>query len=163
MILVTGGSKNGRSQIAESFLDTLTGNKYYIATMQPHGKDALAAIEKHRELRAGKGFETIEKYGDINELVLPEKCGVLLECVSTLLANEMSVGKVIKGIEHLKKSAGVLVIVTIDVNCDGIEYGCDTAQYIKMLGRINQTLAKTADVVIECVYGIPIALKGEIP
>jgi adenosylcobinamide kinase/adenosylcobinamide-phosphate guanylyltransferase len=161
MILVTGGAKNGRSQIAESFLDIFpNNNKYYIATMQPYGEEALATIERHRKLRAEKAFQTIEKYRDINEIVLPEKCGVLLECVSTLLFNEMSVDKVINGIEHMKKLADVLIIVTIDVSCDGIEYDSSTAEYIKMLGEINQTLAETADTVIECVYGIPIVLKG---
>jgi adenosylcobinamide kinase/adenosylcobinamide-phosphate guanylyltransferase len=161
IVLVTGGSKCGRSQIAESFFDVLTSNKYYIATMRPYGKDALTAIERHRELRAGKGFETIEKYSNLHEIVLPEKCGVLLECVSTLLANEMSIEKVTKGIEHLKKSTDVLVIVTIDVSCDGVQYDSVTMEYIKMLGKINQTIAETADRVIECVYGIPIVLKGE--
>ena len=45
---------------------------------------------------------------------------------------------------------------------DGIDYDGGTAEYIKVLGQVNAALAQTADNVIECVYGIPVALKGKI-
>ena len=56
-----------------------------------------------------------------------------------------------------------LVIVTNQVGSDGIAYAEGTAAYIEQLGIINRDIAVLADCVIECVYGIPLALKGELP
>ena len=64
--LVTGGSKCGKSHFAEKILDCRNEKKIYIATMQPFGKDAFEAIERHRVMREGKNFITIEKYTDIS-------------------------------------------------------------------------------------------------
>ena len=71
MTLITGGSKCGKSSLAEKLLDRYGDNKYYIATMQPFGEEALAAIDRHRKLRAGKGFVTIERYTGLAELDIP--------------------------------------------------------------------------------------------
>ena len=68
--LVTGGSKCGKSSFAEKMLEGFPGRKVYIATMQPFGEDASEAIERHRKMREGKGFETVEKYTDIHEISL---------------------------------------------------------------------------------------------
>ncbi len=75
MTLVTGGCKCGKSHYAEKLLENFAGKKYYIATMEPYGEEAMTAIARHRKLRAGKGFETIERYTDIEGLVMPEGAG----------------------------------------------------------------------------------------
>lgn len=168
MTLVTGGAKCGKSHFAEKIFDVFSGRKFYIATMHPYGDEALATIERHRKIRAGKGFETIEKYTDIEETELPKNCGILLECTANLCANEMfcnakiydPTDKIICGFEYLKKCAEQLVIVTNEVGCDGISYEKSTAEYIKIMGKINAKAAEISDNVIECVYGIPVPLKG---
>lgn len=168
--LITGGSKCGKSHLAESLLDGFEGKKIYAATMQPYGDEALAAIERHRMLRGGKGFATVEKYTDIHELELPENSAVLLECMGNLLANEMFRGndicepaeKILQGISDISKRAAKLVIVTNQVGGDGIDHAEGTAAYIACLGKINSGIAAFADNVIECVYGIPIVLKGTL-
>ncbi|MGN0657861.1 MAG: bifunctional adenosylcobinamide kinase/adenosylcobinamide-phosphate guanylyltransferase [Ruminiclostridium sp.] len=168
--LITGGSKCGKSSYAEKILDNFCGRKLYIATMIPFGEEAHTAIERHRKIRAGKGFETVEKYTDIDEIVLPKNCAVLLECMANLCANEMfrnekitdPTDKIINGIKALGRKAKQLVIVTNNVGCDGIKYDSGTMEYIKILGKINCGLAKISDNVIECVYGIPLPLKGEL-
>lgn len=169
--LITGGSKCGKSHLAEKLLESAAGEKIYIATMQPYGAEALAAIERHRRQRSGKGFKTVEKYVDIHETELPEGSAVLLECMGNLLANEMFRGevfcdpteKILEGVRHIGRRAAELVIVTNQVGSDGIDYAEGTAAYIACLGRINSGVAAFADNVIECVYGLPAALKGKLP
>ena len=169
--LITGGSKCGKSSYAERILDKYPGRKIYIATMQPFGPDAFEAIERHRKMREGKGFETIEKYTDIADIPLPSDCAVLLECMGNLCANEMFSGevicdpadKIVSGIELLSDRVKELVIVTNQVGSDGISYSEETAGYIRSLGTINSRIAGFADTVAECVYGIPVVLKGELP
>lgn len=89
LVLITGGSKNGKSHMAEAIVTACPLPRFYIATMEPFGEEAQAAIRRHRELRRGKGFETIEKYTDIHEILLPQRSAVLLECACNLCANEM--------------------------------------------------------------------------
>lgn len=170
--LVTGGSKCGKSSLAEKILDSVfTGGKFYIATMIPYGDDALDAVNRHRIMRDGKGFSTVEKYTDIHEISLAENCGILLECIGNLCANEMFCNekicfpteKIISGVKKLSQHAEHIVIVTNEVGCDGFDYTAETQLYIKAMAEINSSIAQFADNVIECVYGIPIILKGEIP
>lgn len=168
--LVTGGSKCGKSSLAEKITCSFSGRKFYIATMRPYGEEAFCAIERHREMRRGKGFETIEKYTDLGEITLPEKSAVLIECMGNLCANEMfvddkiinPVDKIINDIEYLAGIAECLTIVTNEVGNDGISYESGTEKYIACINEINRKTALSADNVIECVYGIPVVLKGEL-
>ncbi len=170
MTLITGGAKCGKSHLAEKLLDHYDKNKFYVATMKPFGSEALAAIERHRKLRTGKGFETIEKYTGLDELEIPENSHILLECMGNLCANEMFSGqdvndpteRILRGIEHLRCRAGTLVIVTNNVGSDGVDYSPKTKRYMEAMGRLNAEIAALADNVIECVYGIPVILKGRL-
>lgn len=169
LVLITGGSKNGKSRIAEKIIENYDIPRFYIATMEPFGEEAHAAIVRHREMRKSKKFETIEKYTDIGEIILPEGCAVLLECACNLCANEMfsaneknPVEKIVSGIRKLMDQAEILVIVTNQVGDDGVEYPELTMKYIENMGKINLELSNLADVVIESVYGIPLILKGAV-
>lgn len=173
IILITGGSKCGKSSDAEKILDGFPGEKYYIAAMEPWGDDALRAIARHREMRRGKGFLTIERPREIGSLELPDnglpRCA-LLECLTTLCANEMFTPagitdpskKIVAGIKKLSEQAEKLVIVTNEVSSDGIEYPAETMDYIRIMSRLNSAVAELSDTVTECVCGIPLVLKGEL-
>lgn len=170
LILITGGSKCGKSSLAESILDKYTSSKYYIAAMIPFGKEAHEAIERHRLIRQNKNFITIEKYTDIHEIILPPKSSALIECIGNLCANEMfeknensPADKIMQGIFNLKNNCNMLVIVTDQVGEDGICYSDSTMRYIENMGKLNQKIAEAADCVIEAVFGIPVVLKGELP
>ena len=90
LTIVTGGSGSGKSAFAEDkVLAFGEAQRVYIATMHPFDEESHKRIERHRKMRAGKGFETIECYVNLKEQTLPEKGVVLLECMSNLTANEM--------------------------------------------------------------------------
>jgi len=172
MILLTGGSACGKSSYAEALCQRAPMPRYYIAAMKPYGDGSEAKIARHREMRAGKGFETIERYTDLSGLTLPERGTVLLECICNLTANEMfdesgnmtdPFDTVIAGIEALRSQCDTLVVVTNDVGTDSKAYDPGTMAYVRALGRINAALAKEADCVLEMVCGISIVLKGELP
>lgn len=179
--LITGGSASGKSAYAEqTAVSADTDKRYYIATMQPWGEEGRRRVEKHRAMRAGKGFETIECYDHLGEVeltgnscltgsVLPkQRVTVLLECMSNLAANEQFeiggtddeiLGRILEGIHHLQKQAEHIIIVTNEVFSDGGSYDQETVRYLALLGRINQRLAAMADRVTEVVYGIPIPVS----
>ena len=100
--LITGGSGSGKSAYAEKYICHASNEKgckekYYIATMQVFDDEGQRKIDRHRRLRAGKGFITIEQPRDIQDAVSKlqsENClktgrSALLECMSNLVANEM--------------------------------------------------------------------------
>lgn len=170
--LVTGGSGSGKSAYAEEALTRGGKGRYlYIATMKPYGDETLKKIERHRELRAGKGFCTIECYEKLDRLLLEENGGVLLECVSNLVANECyredgtfhdekeTEDRIADGISFIAGQTDHLVIVTNEVSQDVNGYSEETKRYIALLGRVNQRLACMADQVTEVVYGIPVKIK----
>lgn len=74
LIMVTGGSGSGKSEFAERCcMELCPEEKIYIATMQPFGKEGAARIQRHKKLRAGKHFQTIECYTDLEKLVLKQQ------------------------------------------------------------------------------------------
>ena len=90
-ILISGGANSGKSSLAEQFAVAQSFQpRYYFATMQVWDAECARRIERHRQQRAGKGFQTVEVPTNLLETVstLPQGgCG-LLECVSNLLSNE---------------------------------------------------------------------------
>ena len=189
--LVIGGSGSGKSTYAESLTDDLMKKdmdgksdergcvaeaeykKYYLATMKVSDEEGRKKVERHRSLRGGKGFDTVEQPTDIHKAV--EKIGageqiVLLECLSNLTANEMFCGeepamagqvveKIMRGLEALKAQTMHLIVVTNNVFEDGITYEEATMEYIRTIGKLNRRLADLADQVVEVVEGIPVIIK----
>ena len=177
MTLIIGGSGSGKSAYAEDYMVSISEDrkKYYIATMQIYDEEGERKVERHRMLRGGKGFSTIEQPVDIGkaaEKMEAEDRTALLECVSNLTANEMFSGevpgteeviteKIVGGIAVLNRELTHLVIVSNNVFEDGNVYNKTTMAYIRAMGRINQKLAEMADEVVEVVVGIPIVIKNK--
>lgn len=93
MILFIYGPRDcGKSAYAEDRACLIGENRIYLATMKIMDDEGRKRVDKHRALRAGKGFITIECPNTIDSIELPETEGtqvVLLECVSNLVGNEM--------------------------------------------------------------------------
>lgn len=206
--IVYGGAGSGKSEYAEALCDNLCGvkqddserirddscveenaavpRKIYLATMKNDGsKAALERIERHKKLREGKGFITIEKSSDISEIETEENDTILLEDLSNLLSNRMfsdekkanydditSKNKDIfkdKDIDFskeifldiLKLSYKVenIVIVSNDVFRDGLCYDNATERFVEELGKIHILLSRHAERIIRIIYGIPVKIK----
>ena len=168
IVLVTGGSGCGKSKWAEKLVASLPNeNRVYIATMQVYDAESIKRVERHRAQRADKGFRTIECEKDLASADIADSSVVLLEDLVNLMANEMfdggDVNRIVPALNILAKKCSHLVIVTNDVFADGIEYAESTQEYIRQLAEINNAAAQIADCVVEVVYSIPIAVKGELP
>ena len=177
MTLIIGGSGSGKSAYAENYMNSISEDrkKYYIATMQIYDEEGKRKVERHRMLRGGKGFSTIEQPIDIGKAAEKMEDGertALLECISNLTANEMFLGekpgteeviteKIVGEIAVLNRELTHLVIVSNNVFEDGNVYDKTTMAYIRAMGRINQKLAEMADEVVEVVVGIPIVIKAK--
>lgn len=170
LILVTGGSASGKSAHAERLLcEHAAGSRLYLATMQPFGAAAQKRIARHRALRQGKGFQTVEWPLDLAGLELPRRYdGILLEDLGNLLANELfapagakdaAFGSILAGIERLQDCCETLVIVTNEIFSDGLPYPVETVRYIELLGRLNAAFCARVDAAYESVCGIMLPIK----
>lgn len=184
--VITGGSGSGKSEYAEKtvvdFYETKfpDGKLYYVATMQSLDEETDKKVARHREMRKGKGFLTIECPMGLGNLAFLKSDVVLIECMSNLLANEMyhkdgSIKSrrndlhflreikenIIEKIWELEKQSGIVLVVTNEVFSDGMDYDEESLSYIEALGYINQQLAKKAVSVVEVVCGIPVWNKKE--
>lgn len=170
MVLVTGGSGSGKSAYAEErILEMGKGRRIYIATMYPFDIESHKRVDRHRRMRAGKKFETVECYTNLEDLYLPSDGIVLLECMSNLTANEMFgsdqtseevAEKIIRGINKIRAQVKDFVIVTNEIFSEAVDYQGETREYQRVLGKINREIAKKADQVVEVVFGIPVVHKG---
>lgn len=190
--IVYGGSASGKSSYAESFAMSLQGEGrlLYIATMYPYkwntteiDPETMQRIERHRAMRADKGFDTVECYRHVEHIVAKRQDVLLLECMSNLLANEMYLepdsnagsdmaetmspvsNKIVQALIDLSTRVQELVIVTNDVFSDGgsLTYDESTREYVKNLSEINCALAREAATVTEVVCGIPVIVKKNHP
>ena len=190
--IVYGGSASGKSSYAESFAMSLQGEGrlLYIATMYPYKwntteiePETMQRIERHRAMRADKGFDTVECYRHVEHIVAKRQDVLLLECMSNLLANEMYLepdsnagsdmaetmspvsNKIVQALIDLSTRVQELVIVTNDVFSDGgsLTYDESTREYVKNLAEINCALAREAATVTEVVCGIPVIVKKNHP
>lgn len=201
MIVIIGGSGSGKSAFAEQTIVAVKERKrgstvakedkeeqislVYLATMEVFGEEGKERVEKHRKMRQGKGFQTIEAQRDVGNISFEtkEKPYVLLECLSNLVANEMFaetsqeqnpsvrglnvwiqnpeelVNKIKKDLKALEEKCEELVIVTNQVFSDAETYDIETEMYRKVLGEINESLVAAADEAWEVVAGIPLRLK----
>lgn len=172
LVLITGGAASGKSAMGESLCARFGGPLCYVATMIPSDDaESRGRIARHQAMRAGKGFDTVECYGDLHRLKLPGGCRtVLLECVGNLAANELfSLGtppdavpeKLLTGVDALLGQAESLVVITNEVFGGSGRYAGETAVYLDCLGAFNRLCAARAQVVVESVCGLPLVYKGK--
>ena len=176
-LLVIGASANGKSAYAEERCARLDGPLVYIATMEAYGEEGRARVERHRRLRAGRGFTTLEcprKLGTVASDPAVAGATVLLEGLGTLAANELfdpsdeasssrypvlAISRILRGLRELDAAAGGLVVVTDDVFADGVAYPDGTEFYREVLGAVNREAAAMAAEVVEVVSGTPVACE----
>lgn len=168
--LFSGGSGSGKSELAERCAVRLSQKKgaplLYFATMRVWDEEGERRVQKHRAMREGRGFTTVESPSRLRTDV--KDSVVLLECLSNRLANAMfgdgepdPVELILSELSALAEKND-LVVVTNEIFSDGARYDAETAQYIENLGLLNQKLARRAQLFVESVYSIPVVHKGTL-
>ncbi|MCR5657156.1 MAG: bifunctional adenosylcobinamide kinase/adenosylcobinamide-phosphate guanylyltransferase [Butyrivibrio sp.] len=168
--LIIGTPDSGKSRLAEDMALELSGDgkRIYIATMIPFGEEGEKRIARHRKMREGKGFLTMEcpYVSDILE-ALQSLGGAtcLLECMSNLVGNEMHtedgmkksdsdlISRITSAVSSINGVISDLIIVTNEFELDDPSYDEDTRKYVRLMHETNLELKKQADKTIELVGG----------
>ena len=177
-VLIVGGSKSGKSSLAQNVCAELAGDGplYYLATMIPQDGEDEARIARHIEDRAGMGFKTLEQGRDLTAVLSrAEKNGTfLLDSVTALLLNELypdpttwkldpaAPDRCQAGLEALCGQVKNIVLVSDYIYSDAMKYDEETEIYRRGLAQLDRFLAGIADTVIEVSAGSHIFHKGGI-
>ncbi len=161
--LIIATPDSGKSKLAEDLaLEQAAGGRhYYIATMLPFGEEGQKRIEKHRAMRKGKGFITLEWPDKLDERLEEiedwAESTVLLECMSNLIGNELyseqNVGlsdaflteRIVESVRLLGEKAANLIIVSNVFPTEDEGYDEETVRYVKLVAMVNDRLKALAD------------------
>ena len=169
-ILVTGGSRSGKSSYALSLAENFKGSKIFIATAEPLDKEMEDRIKKHREER-DKEWSTIEESLDPASIIrnqINKKAIILLDCITLWLSNmimknmnrELILDKVNKFIQICKSSANDVIVITNELGSGIVPMESSARSFRDIAGETNQILASKFDEVVNMVSGIPVIIKS---
>lgn len=190
--LVLGGAASGKSEYAERLTETAhatagrSARLLYIATMAAPDNESRERVRKHRDRRAGKGYETVECPDGEHLAAFAETLNeedrtvLLLDDFGNLAANELFAGAAVEealrpmtdeqvttrvqplvdALHTLHRKAGTLVLVSNDVFGDGPSDDPGVDNYLRLLAQLNRRVAAFAENVCEVTAGLPDYYKG---
>lgn len=175
IILITGGSRSGKSSYAQKMAEDLAGPRAFIATCPAIDDEMDERIRKHREARSGALWHTIEETLDLAGAMLraPEYQVFLIDCLALWVNNLMYeahktgqrideediTGKCREVLAACEQVQGAIILVTNEVGMGIVPDNADARLFRDLLGRCNQTIASGAHEVILMACGLPLNLK----
>lgn len=177
IILITGGSRSGKSGYAQRLAEAVPGPRAYIATCPVIDPETAMRVLKHRESRKASDWETIEETVDLAGVIRRSAAYrvLLVDCLTLWINNllydagrrgevfteEMTAVRCREVIEVCGAFPGTIIFVTNELGM-GIVPDHETARRFRdCAGRCNQMLAQAAGTVTLVISGIPLRLKPE--
>jgi adenosylcobinamide kinase/adenosylcobinamide-phosphate guanylyltransferase len=177
IILITGGSRSGKSTYAQRVAESFSGARTYIATCPVIDKEMEDRIRKHKEARQSASWQTIEEVKDLAVAMRRSKGSevILVDCLTLWINNLMYEAEQEK--KYLDEDAigarcedvvgvcgdlaGTVIFVTNEVGMGIVPENPSSRLFRDLAGRCNQIMAGHADVFIFMISGIPLYIKGE--
>lgn len=179
-ILILGGARSGKSDLAQRLAAGMRGEVLFVATAAAGDEEMGRRIEKHRSLRP-PSWRTLEAETGLARLLRKEMGRaevVIIDCITLLVSNLVGEeGEAIDGqelearvtaeigalAEFMASSPACFIIVSNEVGLGLVPPYPLGRAYRDALGQANQMLAGHADEVYMMVAGIPLKLKGDSP
>ena len=166
--LVLGGASSGKSAFAERLVSGLERPRAYIATAEAWDDEMRDRIARHREQR-GPGWRTVEAPRDLAGALgrVPAGEAVLVDCATLWLSNRMLADDDLEAAEAellagLAACPAPVVVVSNEVGFGIVPDTPLGRRFREAQGRLNQSLAAQADLVVLVAAGLPLALKGSL-
>lgn len=176
IVLITGGSRSGKSAYAQVMAERLPGARAFIATCPVLDEEMAERIRKHKAARDATRWSTIEEQCRLAGVIRDAaRFDVLLvDCVTLWVNNLMyeaeQAGRLLTEEDAVRRCEEVLaasgefhgtaIFVTNEVSMGIIPDNPTARRYRDLMGRCNQKLAQAADEVILMVCGLPVKIKG---
>jgi adenosylcobinamide kinase/adenosylcobinamide-phosphate guanylyltransferase len=177
IILITGGSRSGKSAYAQGLAEAIPGPRAYVATCPVIDPEMAIRVQKHREARSASDWETIEEPVDLAGALSRTTAYrvILVDCltlwVNNLLYEAERRGEIFteeatavccrEVIEACGAFPGTVLFVTNELGMGIIPDNETSRRFRDCAGRCNQVMAEAAGTVTLVVSGIPLQLKPE--
>jgi len=177
IIIVTGGSRSGKSGYAQRIAESDPGLKIFIATCPCLDDEMAERIRKHKEMRSSQ-WTTIEETIDLAGAVRLAQTSqtILVDCltlwVNNLLYRAETEGKTLdeedmarhcrQVLASCSQVPGKVIFVTNEVGMGIVPGDAVSRRFRDLAGRCNQIMAANAASVIFMISGLPLTIKGEI-
>lgn len=188
LILITGGSRSGKSTFAQQLAESLSQTRKYIATCPIIDGELADRIEKHRRDRQDRQWQTIEEEIDLVGALgrgareslgkregkkLPEGV-ILVDCLTLWINNllyqaekrgaSLSEADIVAASQEVLQAArlhgNIVIFVGNEVGMGIVPDHFSGRLFRDLAGRCNQVFAGEADAVVFMVSGIPMWIKG---
>lgn len=176
IVLITGGSRSGKSGYAQQAAEALPGAHGFVATCPAVDEEMAERIRKHQERRDPNRWTTMEEPRDLARTIRGADgfAVLLVDCVTlwvnNLMYEEEQHGRVLTEEDaerHCRDLlaacadfSGTVIFVTNEVSMGIVPDNPTARRYRDLVGRCNQILARAADEVILMVCGLPVIVKG---
>jgi adenosylcobinamide kinase/adenosylcobinamide-phosphate guanylyltransferase len=165
--LVIGGARSGKSRLAERLCLASGLPRSYIATAEAWDDEMRARIAQHITDR-GEGWATIEAPRDLSGALSQAKGVVLLDCATLWLTNVMLADSDVTVetaafLTAIAEYPDPVIIVSNEVGWGIVPDNALARGFRDAQGRLNQSLAEVADLVVGVMAGLPLVLKGQLP
>jgi adenosylcobinamide kinase/adenosylcobinamide-phosphate guanylyltransferase len=176
IILITGGSRSGKSAFAQQLAERQAGPRLFLATCPVTDGEMADRILRHIADRQQSGWDTIEEQIDvIGQLETAIGYGVvLIDCLtlwvnnimyeahrsSTALDEDIMTEKSVALVAAARKHPAKVIFVTNEVGSGIVPDNKDARLFRDLTGRCNQQVAAAADSVYLVSCGIPMQIKG---
>ena len=166
--LILGGTKSGKSKLAETRAQASGKPVIYIATARADDEEMQQRIEQHQRQRPAH-WQTVETpiylAQTLREYDRAEHC-ILVDCLTLWLTNlllaESSDLTQQKNalLDQLTQSQAEIILVSNETNMGIIPLGELSRRYTDEAGLLHQHIAAISDNVILTIAGLPHQLKG---
>ena len=172
LTLMLGGAASGKSAFAERAIVKTCSDKakIYIATAQAFDDEMQAKISDHRQARAADGWTTVEEPLRLTAALehASKDQVILLDCATLWLTNQLLAGADLhaeseKLIRALATCPAHVIVVTNEVGQGIVPEHAMSRQFREAQGKLNQGIAREAQLVVQVIAGLPLVLKGALP
>lgn len=177
IILVTGGSRSGKSAHALRLAESRPGPWTFVATCPAVDEEMAKKIAVHKQERDARTWTTIEEEIDLAGAIgRAGIAGVILVDCLTLWINNLMYRASLAGrevteeevagltdtvVRAARSAAGTVIFVTNEVGLGIVPPDAPTRLYRNLVGRCGQAIAAASDAAVLVVCGMPITLKGD--
>jgi adenosyl cobinamide kinase/adenosyl cobinamide phosphate guanylyltransferase len=157
--LVLGGTRSGKSEVAESLAAGATDRVTYVATGSESDADMAARIAAHRARRPA-GWATLEATIDLPEVLTTVAGPAVVDSLGAWVAAHADLAPDVAGLcRALTRRAADTIVVSEEVGL-GVHAPTEAGRrFADALGEINRAVADMADEVLLVVAGrvLPLA------
>ncbi len=179
VILVTGGSRSGKSDYARLRGEALEGARAFVATCPVVDEETAERIQRHQQERSPDLWDTIEEPVKLKEVILgaDNYSVILVDCLTLWINNllheaymsgdtvseDYVVSRANELLEACSTHQGTVIFVTNEVGWGIVPENALARQYRDLVGRCNRVLSAAAHEVVLVAAGIPLVLKKREP